>query len=152
MEYIPYIRQYIGNKAIFMPCSGGIFINDNKILLQKRADDGTWAIHGGALELGETFEDCLKREIKVELNIEITKYKFLKSYSGKSLHHVYPNGDEVYGIVDTFLVEEYDGDFKIDESEVSELKWFDIDMLPNNIHKPDIELINDAIEYIKNKK
>ncbi len=34
---------------------GLIICKDNKILLQKRADNEEWGIHGGAMELGETY-------------------------------------------------------------------------------------------------
>ena len=71
MSYISDIRKKVGNDPVFMPLASGIIMENNKILLQKRTDDGTWAFHGGCLELGETFEEALKREIKEELNVLI---------------------------------------------------------------------------------
>ena len=43
-----------------------IIYNNGKILLQKREDNGCWAIHGGGIELGEQYIDALNREIKEE--------------------------------------------------------------------------------------
>jgi len=34
-----------------------------RILLQKRADGDVWGIPGGILEIAETFEDTVKREV-----------------------------------------------------------------------------------------
>ncbi len=54
-DYIKDIREKIGHDMIFMPAAGAILYKDGKILLQQRQDNGKWAIHGGAMELGETF-------------------------------------------------------------------------------------------------
>lgn len=151
MGYIQDLRKLVGHGALFMPCAAGVFVDGRKILLQKRADDGSWAVHGGGLELGETYLEALTRELKEELNIDVKKATFFKCYSGKNLHHIYPNGDEIYGVEEAYIIDDYDGDLHADKEEVVDLKWFDIDILPENLHKPDIDLINDLVEYIKSK-
>jgi 8-oxo-dGTP diphosphatase len=50
--------------------------NDQKqILIDRRRQEGTmgglWEFPGGKIELGETVEECIQREIKEELGIEI---------------------------------------------------------------------------------
>ncbi len=53
---------------------GGIIIREGKILLTLRRDEpdrNKWAIPGGKLELNETLEDGLKREIREELSMEV---------------------------------------------------------------------------------
>ena len=149
MGYISDIRKKVGHDPVFMPASGCAIIRDNKILLQKRADNGKWAMHGGALDLGESFEDALIREVKEELNIEIKNPKLFKVYSGKDIHFIYPNQDEVYGISAFFIVTEYDGDIKIDTSEVSEVKWFELNNLPVELHGPDVRALKEIVESFK---
>ena len=151
MGYISNLRKKIGHDPIFMPASACVLIKDNKILLQKRTDNGTWAIHGGGLELGETFEEGLFRELQEELNIKPINPVFFNVYSGEDLHFFYPNQDEVYVVVAIYIIEDYDGDLKPDLVELSELKWFEFDKLPNDINKPDIKPINDVIKYIKER-
>ena len=151
MGYIENIRKLVGHYPVFMPASGCIIVKDNKVLLQKRVDNGKWATHGGSLELGEDFEDALKREVKEELNINIKDPKLFKFYSGEKEHHIYPNGDEVYGVSAFYIVTDYDGEFKLDANEVVELKWFDINDLPKEIHGPDVQALAEMIEYLKNK-
>lgn len=60
-------------KSILVTCA--LIFKDGKVLAVKRALDmiqgGFWEFAGGKLEKGESPEDCLKREIKEELNIEI---------------------------------------------------------------------------------
>src|ERR1700744_3046691 len=55
--------------------SAGVIYRDGKILITKRHDDahlgGLWEFPGGKREPGESFEDCLHRELKEELGIEV---------------------------------------------------------------------------------
>ena len=66
-----------------MAASALIAINRNRILLMQRddyewlRDPGKWALPGGQLEEGESFDDALVREIKEELSIELKEYKYL---------------------------------------------------------------------------
>ncbi|MEV4413198.1 NUDIX domain-containing protein [Catellatospora sp. NPDC049609] len=56
---------------------GGVAVVEDefgRILLQRRTDSGNWALPGGTMELGETIEQCVVREVREEtgLDIEIT--------------------------------------------------------------------------------
>ena len=152
MGYISNIRKKVGHEAVFMPAAACGIVKNDKILLQKRADTGKWAIHGGSLELGEKFIEALEREVEEELGIKPINPEMVGVYSGKDLHFIYPNGDEVFIVSTIYSVKEYEGELKIDHGEVSEVKWFDFDNLPDNIHEPDIEPIKDIISYNKKDK
>ena len=58
----------------------GVIVNkDGKILLGKRLNShgkGTWSFPGGHLEFGESWEECAKREVIEETNLNITNLKF----------------------------------------------------------------------------
>ena len=149
MGYISKIREKVGHDPVFMPCVGCVIVKDNQILLQKRTDNGKWATHGGSMELGETFLDCLNRELKEELNIKVINPKVINIYTGEDMHYTYPNGDEVYMICTVYLVDEFIGNMKVDNKEVSEVKWFDIDKLPKNVHDPDVKVLEDVIRILK---
>ena len=149
MGYISKIREKVGHDPVFMPCVGCVIVKDNQILLQKRTDNGKWATHGGSMELGETFLDCLNRELKEELNIKVINPKVINIYTGEDMHYTYPNGDEVYMICTVYLVEEFTGNMKVDNKEVSEVKWFDIDKLPRSIHDPDQKVLEDVNRILK---
>jgi 8-oxo-dGTP diphosphatase len=51
-----------------------VIISDGNVLLTQRADDHTWVIPGGVLELGEDIEAGLHREVLEEtgLSVEIS--------------------------------------------------------------------------------
>ncbi|MDD5133088.1 MAG: NUDIX domain-containing protein [Candidatus Nanoarchaeia archaeon] len=58
--------------------------SENRILMQSRKNISKhgeeWGFFGGGIELGETPEQALKREIKEELTYDIKEFKFFKKY------------------------------------------------------------------------
>ena len=74
----------IAYKALFLPYALGALSNKRELqfFLQKRtADDpnrhlrGKWALFGGSLEQGESMEMAVIREVKEELDLEISPQK-----------------------------------------------------------------------------
>ena len=63
--------------------------NKNEVLFEKRSDNGMWCVPGGAIELGETLEQALKREVKEETSLDIFNPKLFDVKAG--VHMVYPN-------------------------------------------------------------
>lgn len=50
----------------------GVVINDNQqVLLVQRRDNGHWEPPGGVLELAETFEEGVRREVREETGVTI---------------------------------------------------------------------------------
>lgn len=148
--YVKEMRSKIGHSPMFMPTAGAIIYKDGKVLLQKRADDGNWAMHGGGLNPDEEFLEALNRELKEEMNIEPINPKLCGIYTGRNMFHEYPNGDKVYVVNHVFICEDFKGEIKFNDNEVKEFKWFDIDNLPENIIDVDIKPINDIKIYLKN--
>ena len=53
---------------------GAVVVRDGKALIIKRAHEprkGEWSLPGGLLELGESLQDAVRREIKEETNLDI---------------------------------------------------------------------------------
>ena len=53
---------------------GAIVIRDNKVLLVKRSlppGKGLWAIPGGRVELGETLQEAVEREVREETGVTV---------------------------------------------------------------------------------
>lgn len=70
----------------------GIIIQDGKLLMLKgRGYKELWT-PGGHLEIGESEEECLKRELKEEIGVTLVESKFFGEYPGRSFY--FP--DQVY--------------------------------------------------------
>ena len=59
-----------------------IIIDDNKVLCLKN-ERNEWDFPGGKINFNENIEDCLKREVKEETNLDIKNLKILKPFSLK---------------------------------------------------------------------
>jgi len=60
--------------------TAAIIIKGNKVLIAQRAPGenlaGKWELPGGKIESGETPQECLKREIREELDVDIEVLDF----------------------------------------------------------------------------
>ena len=133
--YIMEMREYVGHAPI-MSCSCGVIIENaaGEILLQKRRDNGCWALIGGAMEMGETFEEAAKREVKEESGLSLGKLEIFKLCSGRDCIIEYPNGDVTFGPGIIFLTKEYEGEIEGDPEEVIEHKFFKKTEIPENLN------------------
>lgn len=66
-------------------CSLIIYDDNKKVLIAQRSKikhrfPMLWETVGGTLENHETLEECIRREIKEELNCEISELKLFKVY------------------------------------------------------------------------
>lgn len=147
MGYIMNLRKIVGHETLIMPCACVLIENEEGcLLLQQRADDGTWGHHGGAIEVDESVEDALRREVKEELNLELDKLTLFGIYSGPDYHHTYPNGDETSCIDIVFLCSQYHGNMKIQKTEVVKVAWFDEEHLPEPLCKNHQQAIYDYFQ------
>ena len=57
-----------------------VFVRDGKVFLAQRQSahgEATWASAGGHLEMGETLEECARREAQEELGVRVGALRFL---------------------------------------------------------------------------
>ena len=128
MGYVSEIRKYVGHRPIIHAAASVIVENSRgQILLQKRADNGTWSYCGGAVELFEKVEDTAARELLEETGLTAESLELFGVFSGAEQHYTYPNGDEVSTIDIVYICRKYSGKMKMQPEEVTELKFFDID-------------------------
>ena len=119
-------------------------INDNKqVLLQKRSankrfNPNKWALCAGHVDADESLETAALRELKEEVGIDI------------SLEELHPFAEREFTIRDSNSHITYfyytksnnsENDFVIQEEELSEVKWFDIDKVIEMIKANDETIV-----------
>ena len=128
------MRKLVGQKPLILVAAGAIILDDRRrVLLQLRSDDGKWGIPGGAMEPGETVEQCARREVLEETGLIPDEFRLFGIYSGEQQHHIYPNGDEVYCVNLVFLSTAFHGTLRGDGNETVRLEFHDMDRLPQQI-------------------
>jgi 8-oxo-dGTP pyrophosphatase MutT (NUDIX family) len=135
MDHIGELRKLIGTRPIIYTGVTIIIFNDkNEILLQKNAGTREWGTIGGALELGESFEEAAKRELLEETRLLAHDLKFITLLSGREFYYKYPNGDEVYYATAVFESSKVSGEPIADKHEGTELRYFDVKLPVENLN------------------
>lgn len=135
---------------VFQSCGASVIIyKDKKILLQQRKDNKCWAYHGGHVEIGEKVEDTAKRELMEETGLTALSLELFGVFSGPELRYVYPDGNEVHIIDIVYLCDDFEGEMRRQSSEVLELKWFDIEEIPEKLSPPIIPALKKFVEIMK---
>jgi 8-oxo-dGTP diphosphatase len=121
----------------------GIIIQDGKLLmLLGKGYKELWT-PGGKIDDGETDEECLRRELKEEIGVDLAELKFFKEYSNASFYH--PENK----IIERSYVIKIKGDIKAD-AEIDSVVWLSLDDYHNKkfpmINHTQEELIPDLIE------
>ena len=94
MGYILELRKVLGSRPVIMAGAGAIIINErNEILLGRRTDNGFWDYPAGSMELGESFEQCARREVWEETGLLCGRLELFMELSGEDSFYEYPNGD-----------------------------------------------------------
>lgn len=101
-----------------------VFVKHSKVLLEKRKEDednyaGMWALPGGHKRKNEEIEHTLRREMHEELNIKVTKDKFIGKFKD-----IDPTSDGLYEH-NAFLCLEWEGAIAY-TSEEERVKWFNL--------------------------
>ena len=147
--YIIDLRKIVGHRTLIQ-VGASVIVEDKqgRILLQLRKDNNCWGYPGGSVEIDEEVKEAAKRELFEETGIKAINLELFDIFSGKDIHYIYPNGDEVSNVDIVYICKDYTGDLKCQESEVLELKFFEAEKLPKKISKPNQKAIN---SWVKSK-
>lgn len=96
---------------------------EGKILLARHSQRSHefWTCLAGYVEIGESLEDCVLREVREEVGIEVANVR----YAG-SQHWPYPNQ-----LMLAFRADWQAGDLRLQPDEIADARWFDPADLPN---------------------
>jgi NAD+ diphosphatase len=112
-------------------------INNDKILLaqHKRVTNGMYTVLAGFVNPGESLEECIHREIKEEAGIEVTNIRYFGSQP-------WPFPDS---LMIGFIADFAEGELKPDNDEITDLKWFKANEIPEWPDK--VSIARSLIDY-----
>ena len=104
------------------PCIIVAVRKQHQILLAQhpRHRNGMYTVIAGFLEVGETLEQCVAREVKEETGIQVQNIRYFGSQPW-----AFPSN-----MMMGFFAEYESGEVKPDYQELSDARWFDFDKLP----------------------
>jgi ADP-ribose pyrophosphatase YjhB (NUDIX family) len=145
-DYIKWIRSKVGHEPIILNFSGACITNkEGQILLQKRSKEvEAWGLPGGAVEIGESIEEAMLREVKEETGLDVIVEHLIGVYS--KYFAAYQNGDEAQTICYLFKCTVADGELAIDNEETFELRFFNMNEIPELFNQQHKDMIKDFIQ------
>ena len=120
----------------------------DKILLIKRCTSpfkGYWALPGGRVDLGETVEQTIVREVKEETGLDVAVVRKIGEYHEQGVQ----DGEEYDYYPACFLVKTLGGETKKQESEIEEIKLFSLNQVPEPLAFEHTQMIKD---YVSSRK
>ena len=120
-----------------------IIDNQNRIFAAQRSEKMKlplkWELPGGKIELNESADECLIREIKEELNIEIQILKRLRS----NIHN-YPN---ISVNLIPFIVKQLGGQIELKEH--AKFKWLNVnELLDLDWAEADVPILHEYLNHL----
>lgn len=98
-------------------------VTRGKELLLARANrfaTGMFSALAGFVEPGETIEDCVRREVREEVGVEVSDITYFASQSWAFPH----------SLMIAYTATWAGGEIRIDDEEIAEARWFHVDDLP----------------------
>ncbi len=137
------MKKYTGKTSTAI-----ILFPSDKILLIKRNTRpfvGYWALPGGRMDPGETVEQTIVREVKEETGLDVAIISKVGEYVEKGV-----KDDIEFEYYPTcFVVKPVGGEIKKQDSEIQEIKQFNLSQLPLPLAFVHEEMIKD---YVKKQK
>jgi NAD+ diphosphatase len=104
------------------PAMMALVTRGRELLLARahRFAPGMFSALAGFVEPGETIEDCVRREVREEVGVEIGAINYFASQSWAFPH----------SLMIAYTAEYAGGDIRCEDAEIAEARWFPADALP----------------------
>ncbi|MFG2620949.1 NUDIX hydrolase [Streptomyces sp. NPDC048507] len=107
-----------------VPAASAVVVDtEGRMLLQRRTDNGMWALPGGKMELGESIGDCAVRETLEETGIAVEITGIVGTYTNPGHVFAYDDGEVRQEFSICFLARPVGGTLRASD-ESFEVAWF----------------------------
>ena len=129
-SYLGRVRKSVGDAEtlLFVGARGVIIDDQNRLLLIQRSDNHRWAIPAGAMELGESMEQCAIRETFEETGLTATSLTPFAFYTNYTFTNGY--GHTYQQLLMSFRVHTWEGELLRQTDESVDAGFFPLDALP----------------------
>ncbi len=130
--YYQELREKIGTQLIFSPGVAAIIRNaSGEILFQRPSRDSEiWSLPAGAIELGETPAEAVKREVYEETGLHVRPHQLLGVFGGETFRFTYHDGNQVEYLVFMFECVVESGSLEAVDGESAMLEYFPVSLMP----------------------
>jgi 8-oxo-dGTP pyrophosphatase MutT (NUDIX family) len=97
---------------------------DGALLLERRKDSGRWGLIGGSVEIDESLDQALRREVYEETSLSVRSYSLAGTFSDPSAINQYPDGKVVRVVALVYRAEVEDFSALRCSEESLELRFF----------------------------
>jgi glycerol-1-phosphatase len=86
------------------PGVGAVIFDGDRVLLQRRDDNGRWGLPGGGVDAGESVVAAVVREVREETGLDVEPLRLIGVYSDPANHQViaYPDGNVIHYVSAVF--------------------------------------------------
>jgi 8-oxo-dGTP pyrophosphatase MutT (NUDIX family) len=128
-QFILDIRAKAGDTLLLMPgVVMAVFDERGRVLLNRRADTGKWALISGIPDPGEQPAEAAVREIQEETGVLAIVERVLSIFTNEPV--VYANGDRAQYIDIVLRCRAVGGEARVNDDESLDVRWFALDELP----------------------
>lgn len=102
-NYMKWLRNRVGADLVFSPSVAAVIHDSSgRLLLQEKTSGEAWSLPAGGIELGETPQQAIVREVLEETGYSVVITRILGVFGGTPFRYQYPNGDRVEYVVTLF--------------------------------------------------
>jgi len=149
-DYIAAIRRVYGQGRLLLPGVSAVVLRGDlepgrvHLLLARRSDTGLWSLPAGIVEPSEQPAAAILRELLEETRItaEVERLALLRTDPDV----VYPNGDRCQFVAMCFRCRYVSGQAQVGDEESTEVAWFAIDELPDELNDIQLRRISCALQ------
>ncbi|MFA3790014.1 NUDIX domain-containing protein [Aliiglaciecola sp. SL4] len=143
-------ENFVANSLV--PATAAAILDDrSRLLLVQRRDSGNWAMPGGTMEMDESLEGCIVREVKEETGLNIKLEAIIGTYTDPNTKIAYSDGEVRREFSVLFYARSNASKIVIDE-ESTNWKWVEMEQLDSYPMAPSQKKrVNDVISFLKTK-